>query len=100
MTISSSGSICVKQYWDAEYPNKHVEDARSVDEMVQGVRKRLMEAIRLRLRADVPIGVYLSGGLDSSSIAGIVTHLLRQTNPTAKVDAFTISFTGNKGSNR
>lgn len=46
--------------------------------MVQGVRDHLMEAVRLRLRADVPIGVYLSGGIDSSVIAGLTAHLVNE----------------------
>ena len=37
-----------------------------------------MEAVRVRLRADVPIGIYLSGGIDSSVIAGLATHLAKE----------------------
>ncbi|KAL9124269.1 MAG: hypothetical protein Q9217_006387 [Psora testacea] len=52
-----------------------VRDVRNESDILQGVRDRLMEAVRVRLRADVPIGVYLSGGIDSSVIAGLATHL-------------------------
>lgn len=43
--------------------------------MIAGVRERLLESVRVRLRADAPICLYLSGGIDSSAIAGIVAHL-------------------------
>ncbi|KAJ7715870.1 putative asparagine synthase [Mycena olivaceomarginata] len=54
----------------------------------------LVEAVRLRLRSDVPLAVYLSGGIDSSAIAGIATHLLREKDPSAKLTAFTLAYVG------
>ena len=49
---------------------------RNEEEMISGLRTRLLEAVRIRLQADVPVGIYLSGGIDSSVIAGMAKHLL------------------------
>ncbi|ORX88594.1 asparagine synthetase [Basidiobolus meristosporus CBS 931.73] len=92
ITATLSGSFQMERYWDADYPDKRVRDPRSIEEMIEGVRSRLEEAVRQRLRSDVPVGVYLSGGIDSSCIAGIAIKILRERDPNARIRAFTISF--------
>jgi asparagine synthase (glutamine-hydrolysing) len=77
-TCNSSGHIDHQRYWDLDYPDKYAVDHRSREALVLEVRERLLEAIRIRLRADVKLGVFLSGGIDSSVIAGMVTHLVKE----------------------
>lgn len=64
----------------------------------------MLESIRLRLRADVPVGVYLSGGIDSSVIAGMVTHLVMEQGERMgnekeldRVSCFSIAFDEESG---
>jgi asparagine synthase (glutamine-hydrolysing) len=76
------------RYWDLEYPLRAEHDsAPDADYYVSGVRDLLIDAVGTRLEADVPVGCYLSGGIDSCSILGLATPL--QQSP---VKAFTISF--------
>jgi len=76
------------QYWDVEYPVRS-EERRDVsdEEYVEEFRSLLDEAVRIRLRADVPVGCYLSGGLDSCGVLGMAS--LHRSDP---IRAFTLSF--------
>ncbi|MCC9601214.1 asparagine synthase (glutamine-hydrolyzing) [Stieleria sp. JC731] len=75
-----------KRWWDLEFPTSH-DPNPNPDEYVAGVKERLIDAVATRLEADVPVGCYLSGGIDSCSILGLATTL--QQSP---VKAFTIAF--------
>ncbi|KAI8933076.1 hypothetical protein NX059_009720 [Plenodomus lindquistii] len=101
LTCTSFNTISQHKYWDVEYKDKHEVETRSEQEMIQGVRTHLLEAVRDRLRADVPIGVFLSGGIDSSAIAGMVKHLMETegvrlgTAPASeRMNCFSVKFMG------
>lgn len=78
-------------YWDMPFPlmEERTNDT-SEEEWIEKVREHLLEAVSLRLEADVPVGCYLSGGIDSCSILGLAAAC--RQNP---VKAFTISFDDN-----
>ncbi|KAI3391682.1 hypothetical protein diail_6961 [Diaporthe ilicicola] len=103
LDITEHGGLRQVKYWDAEYEDKSKPETRTVDEMISGVRERLVESVRLRLRADVPVGIYLSGGIDSSAIAGIVTQLARKDHvkigneEATRVTCFSVGFPETSG---
>jgi asparagine synthase (glutamine-hydrolysing) len=80
--------VQLNQYWDFNYPTKEKSaPARSDADYVAEFRETLEDAVRIRLRADVPVGVYLSGGLDSCSVLGLAAR--HHPDP---IKAFTLTF--------
>jgi len=87
MLVLESGKETIRSYWHWQFPA--VGEHRRGDEQVlqDELRTRLAEATEIRLRADVPVGAYLSGGLDSSSLVA----LLKERVPHA-LQTFSIGF--------
>jgi asparagine synthase (glutamine-hydrolysing) len=77
----------IVQYWDVNFRKADAVGRESEAEWIEKLRAGLDEAIRIRLRADVPVGFYLSGGIDSSAVLGMAMRHL-----TSPPTAFTICF--------
>ena len=84
--VWDNGKVQIEQYWDLTYrPNR----AASTSELSEAFLHHLREAIRLHLISDVPLGAFLSGGIDSSVLVALMSELM-----TEPVKTFTIGFGG------
>jgi len=65
-----------RTYWEMDFPDEGDEDpAANQPKLVDEFEQVLLKAVEMRLRADVPVGAYLSGGVDSSMIVALACHL-------------------------
>ena len=72
LTYSADGRLALTQYWD--FPLEADAPARRADDYLEELRALLDEAVRIRLIADVPLGAFLSGGVDSSTVVGLMAR--------------------------
>ncbi len=72
--ICRNGTHHCQAYWDVPMTPPDQYETGSADELAEQVYDLLLDAVRLRLRADVPVGSYLSGGLDSSAITSMIVN--------------------------
>src|SRR5215472_15777586 len=88
LTATTNG-MRILRYWEFSYPPADELEAKSRDEraFVEEFAAVFEEAVRLRMRADVPVGCYLSGGLDSCSVLGFAARLSN-----SPIQAFTLTF--------
>lgn len=81
-----NGQLQLRRYWSLDF--NHVEGPQPPErEFVEELASVLTDAVRIRLRSDVPVGSYLSGGLDST----IITSLIRQFSNT-NLQTFSVAF--------
>ncbi len=79
-----AGSVRVQPYWDQDFSTVSRLD---YGEARAELKRLLWEAVRVRLMSEVPLGAYLSGGIDSSVIVGIMTDILQKP-----VETFSVGF--------
>lgn len=84
--VYHGGQLQQRRYWDVDYRDGEADD-RPEAELVEELDARLREAVRLRLESDVPLGAFLSGGVDSA----LVVALMQQVGG-GSVRTFTVGF--------
>jgi asparagine synthase (glutamine-hydrolysing) len=88
--VVENGEISVREYWDLDYPPlSAVSPSKSESDYVDELKELLVRSVEYRLQSDVPVGFYLSGGLDSSLIGA----LINQIAPDKRRHSFSIGFT-------
>src|SRR4029077_1355356 len=80
-----TGATRVETFWT--WPDAVERDVMTEDEAIERLRAELTEAVRIRLRSDVPLGAFLSGGMDSAAVLALMTQ--QSTQP---IKTFTIGF--------
>jgi asparagine synthase (glutamine-hydrolysing) len=70
----ASGRVHIEQYWDFSYEEPQAQTIRSEEDYLEELRALLDESVRMRLVADVPLGAFLSGGVDSSTVVGLMAR--------------------------
>jgi asparagine synthase (glutamine-hydrolysing) len=80
-----SGATTEERFW--RWPAPPEQAGISETEAIEALRAELVEAVRIRLRSDVPLGAFLSGGMDSAAVLAVMTRL--SSRP---VNTFTIGF--------
>ena len=89
LVIDRSGEVRLTQYWDALPPARMLE--QSEEEHQRKILALLRDSIKKRMMADVPFGVFLSGGVDSSANVALMSELMTQP-----VRTFTVGFHDNE----
>jgi asparagine synthase (glutamine-hydrolysing) len=86
LAVLENGELKIRPYWCPPYSDPDLSRSR-IDDWREELRETLTEAVRLRLRSDVPLGAFLSGGVDSTIISGLMQSLLDRP-----VKTFSIGF--------
>jgi asparagine synthase (glutamine-hydrolysing) len=79
--VFQDGQVTVRQYWDINFAPREADESVLVERLYSSIE----EAVKIRLRSDVPLGAFLSGGIDSSVVVSMMARLSRQAPKTFSV---------------
>ncbi len=85
--LMKEGKVSIKRWWSARENYSKASEGKSYEEVCKNVYRLLMASVERRLISDVPFGAFLSGGIDSSAIVGLMSRVQQQP-----VRTFTIIF--------
>jgi asparagine synthase (glutamine-hydrolysing) len=89
MTVDADGRTTSRRYWHISFPRQSEVQPIADADAIAGVRERVTRAVERRLVSDVPLGAFLSGGLDSTIVVGLMSRLTARP-----VKTFSIGFEG------
>jgi asparagine synthase (glutamine-hydrolysing) len=88
LLADASSAVRIWRYWVPDFPENGHRRYPSKQEAIERIQEDVRESVRLRLRSDVPVGAFLSGGIDSTYIAIVA----RELQPSVKLRTFCATF--------
>ena len=86
MEVSANGAVNIQQYWDLDVSTPH--SSRDEAYYIRTYREMLEQAVGSHLMSDVPLGIFLSGGVDSSAVAALMTKIRK-----SPIETFSVGYT-------